>query len=162
MIAQSCLFCLCTVCAALCPAGASETQSWQIMESDLAAWNHACFTNLFLLATKKAGHETTYSRFNVAYTCICNGNEDKHRPWSWSLLDGSIEELWSLDLFLQYTITHAPFPFTYIVAGSKSPSQIDVQGVWQWLLCLAHNLRSWAKRKPCSSHCQAQKVGIIR
>ena len=57
----------------------------------------------FSACNKEAGHETTDyrgSRLNVACTCTCDCNQYKDRPWSlesWSLLDGLIEEPWSLE-----------------------------------------------------------------
>ena len=63
---------------------------------------------------REAGHETTDYRdsLNVACTCTCDGNHYKDRPWSfesWSLLNGLVEDTWSLESdFICCILSHTP------------------------------------------------------
>ena len=121
---QSHLFCLCTIHAALCCPATFELIAlvWtsrtlfcnrkgrdEILPEPCALFHHTFFS----ACNKEARHETTDyrdSRLNVACTCTCNGNQYKDRPWSlesWNLLDGLIEEPWSLDFFCSIR-SHTP------------------------------------------------------
>ena len=53
-------------------------------------------------------------------------------------------------------------PYFFLHATKRLGTRLPIAGIvitmWPILASAAHNLLSWAKRKQCSSHCQAQSL----